>query len=247
MKRSEHIDYVLRDWAYRPGEVDARLARGSNGREVVQLRIDLGVLQMEVENRPDGTRPGGADTYYDFLVAAAIQQGDDFVLTEEQCQESDREFVQFYQRRLCWLALREYGRAMRDADHSLRFMDFCSKHSPNDEWTWSHEQYRPFILFHRTQAAAMAALDDDGPEKAVAELNEGVDRMKAFFDEHEASEKFEDDELVARLTQLRESVRDHFHVGRTLEERLKEAVESEQYELAAQLRDQISKRKGKTF
>ncbi len=245
MRRSEHIDHVLRDWPYRPGEVDARLVRGADGREVVQLRIDLGVLQLEVDNRPDGVRPHGADTYYDYLVAAAIQEGDEFVLNEEQCREADREFVQYYQRRLCWLALREYDRAVRDADHSLRFMDFCTKHSPGDEWTWSHEQYRPFILFHRTQAAAMAALDEDGPEKAVGELNEGVDRMRAFFEQHEATEKFEDDELVARLMQLRESVRDHFHLGRTLEEQLREAVESEQYERAAKLRDEISQRKRK--
>jgi hypothetical protein len=241
-KRSEHIDAILRDWEYRPGEVDARLTRGSDGREIVQLRIDLGVLQMEVEGRPDGSRPGGADTYFDFLVAAAIQEGDAFELTDEQCQDADREFVQFYQRRLCWLALREFKRAVRDADHSLAFMDFCTRHSPSDEWTWSHEQYRPFILFHRTQAAAMQALDEGGADLAIEALNDGLARMQAFFEEHDATDKFEDDDLVARLTQLRESVRDHFHVGQTLEERLRDAVDSEQYELAAKLRDQIARR-----
>lgn len=243
MKRKEHIDHILKNWEYSPGEVDARLARGDDGREVVQLRIDMGLLQMEVDGRPDGTRPQGAETYYDYLIAAAIQEGDEFELSEEQCGEADREFVQFYQRRLCWLALREYTRAVKDADHSLAFMDFCTKHSPSDEWTWSHEQYRPFILFHRTQAAAMASLDDDGPEGAIEKLNAGLTAIHAFFEEHEAEEKFEDDELVARLKNLRESVRDHYHVGRTLEERLKEAIAGEQYELAAQLRDQISMRK----
>ncbi|MBL9089878.1 MAG: UvrB/UvrC motif-containing protein [Planctomycetaceae bacterium] len=243
MRRKENIDHVLKNWEYQPGEVDARLTRGDDGREVVQLRIDMGLLQMEVDGRPDGARPQGAETYYDYLVAAAIQEGDEFRLSEEQCGEADREFVQFYQRRLCWLALREYQRAVKDADHSIAFMDFCTKHSPSEEWTWSHEQYRPFILFHRTQAAAMAALDDNGPEAAIAQLNDGLERIRAFFEEHEADEKFEDDELVARLRNLRESVRDHYHVGRTLEERLKEAIDGEQYELAAKLRDQISQRK----
>lgn len=243
MKRKEHIDHILKQWEYQPGEVDARLARGADGREVVQLRIDMGLLQMEVTGRPDGTRPQGAETYFDYLVAAAIQEGDDFQLSEEQCAEADREFVQYYQRRLCWLALREYSRAVRDADHSITFLDFCTKHSPSEEWTWSHEQYRPFILFHRTQAAAMAALDDDGPEIAIEELNQGLHKIRSFFEQHEAEEKYEDDELVSRLKSLRESVRDHYHVGRTLDERLKEAIAGEQYELAAKLRDQISLRK----
>lgn len=239
---NQHIDRILKQWPYRPGEVDARLVEGADGREVVQLRVDLGLLQMEVNGRPDGTRPGGADTYYDFLVAAAIAEGDEFELNEEQCGEADREFVQFYQRRICWLALREYRRAVRDADHNLSFMDFCAKHSPSDEWTASHEQYRPFILFHRTQAAALAEIDDGQAEKAIEALNHGLDKMQQFYVDHDAAERFEDDDLAERLQQLREAVRNEFHIDRTLEERLTEAVAAEEYELAAQLRDEIAKR-----
>jgi hypothetical protein len=239
---NQHIDRILKQWPYRPGEVDARLVEGADGREVVQLRVDLGLLQMEVNGRPDGTRPGGADTYYDFLVAAAIAEGDEFELSEEQCGEADREFVQFYQRRICWLALREYRRAVRDADHNLSFMDFCAKHSPSDEWTASHEQYRPFILFHRTQAAALAEIDDGQAEKAIEALNHGLDKMQQFYVDHDAAERFEDDDLAERLQQLREAVRNEFHIDRTLEERLTEAVAAEEYELAAQLRDEIAKR-----
>jgi hypothetical protein len=240
--KNQHIDRILKQWPYRPGEVDARLVEAGDGREVVQLRVDLGLLQMEVSGRPDGTRPHGAETYYDYLVASAIAEGDEFELTEDQCREADREFVQFYQRRICWLSLREYRRAVRDADHNLAFMDFCAKHSPSDEWTASHEQYRPFILFHRTQAAALAEIDDGQAEKAISELNEGLDRMKSFYVEHDAAERFEDDDLAERLQQLRDTVRNEFHIDRTLEERLTEAVAAEQYELAAQLRDEIAKR-----
>ena len=59
---------------------------------------------------------------------------------------------------------------------------------------------------------------------------------------NEAEEFFEENELVARLTELRESLRDHYKVGRTLQEQLDEAVEREQYELAAQLRDELARR-----
>jgi excinuclease UvrABC helicase subunit UvrB len=106
----------------------------------------------------------------------------------------------------------------------------------------SHEQYRPFILFHRTQAAALAALEDNGPEAAIEQINQGLNRMREFFVEHEADEQFDEDELVSRLDQLRESLRDHYHVGKTLGEQLAEAVASEQYELAARLRDEIARR-----
>ncbi|MEX0712999.1 MAG: UvrB/UvrC motif-containing protein [Pirellulales bacterium] len=242
MAKRRHIDHILREWQYEPGEVAARLVKGVDGRQVLQMRIDMGVLQLEVTGRPDGEHPAGAETYFDYLLAVAVHEGKDFVLTEEQCAEADREFVQFYQRRICWLALREFRRAVRDADHSLAFMDFVRSCSPNDQWTMSHEQYRPFILFHRTQAAALAELEERTPEAAIEEISQGLERMRRFFVEVEAEERFEDDELVDRLEQLRESLRKHYHVGRTLNEQLADAVASEEYERAARLRDEIARR-----
>ena len=55
-------------------------------------------------------------------------------------------------------------------------------------------------------------------------------------------EAYEEDEMVARLIHLRESLRKEYHVGKTLEEQLAEAVANEQYELAARLRDKIKNR-----
>ena len=157
MAATRDIDTLLKNWDFQPGEVNARLVKARNGREVLQMRVDMGLLQMETDLRPDGLRPHGAETYYDYLVSEVIREGGSFRLSKEQCAEADREFVQYYHRRLCWLSLREYRRAARDADHSLAFMDFVREHSPTEEWTISHEQYRPFVLFHRVQAAALAA------------------------------------------------------------------------------------------
>lgn len=239
MASPRNIDSLLRKWDFRPGEVNARLLKTRSGREVLQMRIDMGVVQMETDLRPDGQRPNGAETYYDYLVGEVIREGGGFRLTKEQCFESDREFIQFYQRRLCWLSLREYRRAARDADHSLAFMDFVREHSPDEEWTLSHEQYRPFVLFHRVQAGALAALQDDGPETAIGEINSGLARFRDLFARYDALEQYADDELVKRLEEMRESVRQRYDVGRTLDEQLAEAVKAENYELAAKIRDQI--------
>jgi hypothetical protein len=242
MARRQDIDFLLRNWSYEPGEVNASLVKASDGRQVLQMRIEMGVLQLEVTHRPDGERPGGAETYFDFLLGLAIHEGEDLELTEEQCNEVDREFIQYYHRRICWLSLREFRRAVRDADHSLALMDFVKDCSPSEEWTLSHEQYRPFILFHRTQAAALAMLEESSPEAAIEEINRGLARMKSFFDEFATDEVFEDDEMVQRLEELKESLREHYHVGRTLNERLADAIAAEQYELAARLRDEITRR-----
>ncbi len=243
--KSQHIDAILKAWPYEAGSVVARRVPGENGREVLQMRIELGLLQMEVEGRPDGYRPHGAETYYDYLLGQAMAEGDDFVLSEEQCEEVDREFVQFYHRRICWLAMREFAAARRDADHSLELMEFCTAHAPDEQWVLAHEQYRPYVLFHRTKASALAELDGAGPEAAVEEIERGLQVFEDLYAKYEAAHLLDEDELVARLEELKESIREHYGLGPSLAEELAQAIEAEQYERAAQLRDQIERRQAK--
>jgi hypothetical protein len=243
MSESEHIDELLRSWDYDPYSLSVRIASGHDGRDVLQMRIDMGILQMEMEGRPDGTRPEGFETYHDFLVQQTVKLGEEFVMSEDDCNEVDREFVQYYHRRICWLRLQNYDRAVEDANHTLNMMDFCKQHSPDEQWTLSHEQYRPFVMFHRTQAASLGKLDEDSAESAIQEINRGLDDLRSVFEEYEAEEQFEDDELVTRLLELRETLRREYNVGRTLQEQLADAVAAEEYELAARLRDELARRR----
>jgi len=241
MSRRQSIDQILREWPYDPGTVNVRLVRTDVDREVIQMRIDMGLLQLETTGRPDGDRPGGYETYFDYLVSQTFHD-EDFELSERHCQEVDREFVQFYHRRICWLTLRRYARAMADAEHTLNLMDFCAEHSPDEEWTMSHEQYRPFVLFHRIQASALDQLDHQSAEAAVHTINVGLEELRDLFAQHEVEEMFDESELAVRLSELREALRDRYQVGRTLQEQLEDAVAREQYELAAQLRDELVRR-----
>jgi hypothetical protein len=245
MSDSDSIEDVLRNWPYDPSDLRVRLIECEDGREVLQMRIDLGILQLETTKRPDGTRPHGAETYFDYLVEQAISFGDEFVMDDEQCAGVDREFVQFYHRRISWLSLKMYDRAVVDAEHTLSLMDFCRDHSPEEDWTLNHEQYRPFVMFHRAQAAALHAIGEkggDGPEYAIEILNENLNRFRQLYIDHDAESEFENDELVKRLEELRESLRDEHEIGRTLQERLEDAVASEHYETAAELRDELQRR-----
>ena len=207
MARRQDIDLFLRDWPYEPGEVIARLVRATDGRHVLQMRVEMGILQLETEGRPDGQRPHNSDTYFDYLRRVASIRSKSFELSSEQCAAADREFMQYYHRRICWLALREFRKATRDADHTLEFMDFVRAHSPDEEWTLSHEQYRPYVLFHRTQAATLAVLDEVEPEAAMQELAQGLNRFRDLFSEYEAEDQFDEDEMVKRLLELRDALR----------------------------------------
>ena len=244
----QDIDRALRGWEFKPGVVQARLVDASDGRQVLQMRADLGILQMELSGRPDGARPHNCSSYFDYLKhqaaqsRRAAQSQPSFKLSEEQCVEADREFVQFYHRRICWLALRNYDRAVADADHSLAFMDFVKQHSPSEEFTMSHEQYRGFVMFHRTQAAAALAIEKDDPEGAIDAIQNGLEGIRAFFEEHNLEERLDDDGMVQQLKKIQQQVRDLHGIEATLKEKLAEAVKNEEYETAARLRDALKKR-----
>ena len=238
-----HLDDLIQDWEFNPHTLNVRMVKGNDERDVIQMRVDMGVLQLETTGRPDGTVvEGDHPSYLEYLLEAVLKDPE-MELDEDQCMEVDREFMQFYHRRICWLRLQYYHRAVMDADHTLQLMDVSDRVSPDEEWTRSHEQYRPFVLFHRTQAAALGALEEEeSGEDAVQAINSGLETMRLFFVKHEAEEHFEEDELVVRLVELRETLRSEYEVGQTLKEKLSSAVEQEQYELAAKLRDELNRR-----
>ena len=112
------ISHLLDRWDYRPGDVMVRKINGRDGRTKLQLRVDLGILQMNTEGRPDGKRPNGHESFFDFLLsrldAHMSEEGSDtqFKLNSEQCIRLHLEALQFHHRYICMLQLEEQiGRA----------------------------------------------------------------------------------------------------------------------------------------
>jgi hypothetical protein len=250
------MDEAIQGWPYEPspGEVIAREVQARDGRTVLQIRVELGVLQLEVSGRPDGTRPHGFATYLDYLRyrASSAVRGNGpgaskapWRMTQDHCNAADREFVQFYHRRVAWLALMRYDKALRDADHTLALMDFVAEHGINDEYIASHERFRGLVLFHRNQAAAALALERRRPEEAIDIVREGIAQLARHQDEWFAGrdpDESPDQTLIEQLQILEQEIRKNFAVEKTLREQLDEAVACEDYERAARLRDQIRAR-----
>ena len=70
--RPQHIDHLLAGWPFSAGQILVRQIQGQDGRELLQMRVDMGIIQMEISNRPDGLQPEGFDTYYDYLASLSL-------------------------------------------------------------------------------------------------------------------------------------------------------------------------------
>jgi UvrB/uvrC motif len=247
------LDDVIQGWPYdpEPGEVLARELRARDGRSVLQIRVELGVLQLEITGRPDGTRPHGFATFLDYLRYSAASRGQvpggqapPWTMDQEHRDEADREFVQFFHRRSAWLSLRRYDKALLDADHTLALMDFVRRHGNDDDYIATHEQSRGLVQFHRTQAQALLAIERRRPEEAIDALREGMEKLathqRTWWDARETeSSESPNVSLIEQLRVFEQEVRKNYAVEKTLREQLDEAVAREDYEQAARLRDMI--------
>lgn len=219
-----------------------REVKGSEGRPLLQMRVDMGIIQMEQTGRPDGWKPEGFESYYDYLLSLSFAEGPDFQLDGQRCGEIDREFYQFYHRRICWLTLNRYEEAISDADHTLALMDFSAAYAPDPQWAMMHEQYRPFVMFHRIQALALVELEKSNARGAVEVIDQGLVSLRKLFEAYDSEEQFDDDTFVEKLEEMRDSIAKHYEIGPTLAEQLAQAIAAEQYELAAKLRDRLDRR-----
>src|SRR5438046_9472552 len=93
------LNTILQDWPHENGNVKVRKIAGLDGREKLQLRVDLGVLQMEMIGRPDGQRPHNCESLLDYhqkRAAREEQKGEAYELTAEQCAELQQEGSNYY-------------------------------------------------------------------------------------------------------------------------------------------------------
>ena len=213
MQGNLDIGPILEGWEYNPDRLSVRRIRGLDGKPKIQLRLDLGLLQMEVDGRPDGTRPFGETSllahYLKKLARYRAEHGMDqgFSLDEEDCQALRREMIQYYHRRISLLELREFERAASDAEHNLQVMDLIKRYASREEDRRASEGVRPFVLMHRTQARAMLMLQRQDYDGALQEVRDGIEQIEAFLVEHGLEEMIPRARELAFLRNWAERIR----------------------------------------
>jgi len=244
MKRSDDLSPILQRWEYDESRT-VRRVRAANGREVLQVRLPLGIEQYEINGRPDGLRPEGYESWLRCYQQKAQVFGPEFVLNQKDCERLQGEGVLYYYRYLLFFQIGEYSLCARDTARNLRLLDFVSKHSARRECAEGLEQYRPYILRMNVMARTLRGVKEKGDIRgAIRKLEQGIESIRrlpsieenAIFDfERERSIKSIQDLIRQFRTQLPTSRRD------LLKKQMEEAISREDYEKAATLRDQLRK------
>jgi len=239
---SQDLGPILQAWDYDPQHVNARWVEGDDAKLKVQLRVDLGVFQMELQDRPDGRRPHGCASllhYYILLEQTAPADTPALRLDEPACAALQQEMLQYYYRYTALFALRHFDGVIRDTEHNLRIIEFLGRHAP-EELGHVALPFFPHVRLMKARARAEKALAARQFAEAAAALESAREDIEAFVARHDIPEAV----LVPVRDTLRELTaglqkRQPRSPADRLREELDQAVAAENYERAALLRDRL--------
>src|SRR3954469_19147493 len=236
------LNFLLKDWPHESGSIKVRKILGLDGREKLQLRIDLGVLQMEITGRPDGQRPHNCESllqYHQRRAARAASRGDDYTLDVDGCNELQHEGIQYYHRYLSLFQINDFAGVIRDTQRNLDLFEFVALHTERDELVWSFQQFRPYVLMMNTRAKASILLGDGKFGEAMREIERGRDAIQEFFQQSNFPELAQKSSELAFLEEWLEEVSSKRPLTKLeiMQREMEVAVESELYERAAALGD----------
>ncbi len=268
---------LFEEWPFESGQITVRLIEGADGNTKIQVRLDLGLLQMSTENRPDGKRPHGFDSLLEYYESKIDQDALDndpedsrtgkddeeqFLektqfdrqseenesnrastrfLSVEDCRSLREEAQQYYHRYIAMLVLEDYEAVVRDTSRNLRVLNLFRDHALNEDDMHAMESHRPYIMMMRARSLASQALKSEENKAAILAIDEGLEALKQYFGAAEQPELYDESGEVAMLKDMRDSLIPKLPVSQRAElrQRLEAAIVSENFELAAILRDEI--------
>lgn len=242
------ISPLLSEWEYQPGQIGVRQFKGKDGIQKIQLRVDLGVLQMNAHGRPDGKTPYSYESLLEYFEARLAKyrkahNGDDegFELGPEDCSRMQQEAIQYHHRYICLFQLQDYAGVVRDTKRNLKVFDLVENYAVSEELAWSLQQFRPQVLMMLSRARGSMALESSDYPEAIGAVKNGLEQLREFYQKHgkldlvEQSGEIQSLELWLKELQTKRPLTKR----EKLEFALSEAIRREDYEEAAKVRDTL--------
>jgi hypothetical protein len=239
------ITDILKEWEF-DSDNQIRIIQADDGRQVLQVRQPLGIEQYELDGRPDGREPFGRPTMLDEIRARlethrGTHGGDEgFQISHEDFTALQSEGLLFYFRYLVLFQIGDFVRTSRDTEHNLALCDLVERHAESDEDRKELLQHRPYIVRMNAISRAMISLHKEMKAAAEEILAGAIHAIEGMAEIDTPAFQFERlrslNYLKATLKQIHEK---RASPAEALKAELATAVDEEDYERAAALRDRI--------
>ena len=194
----------------RPRRTPGTIVAGIDGRDKIQMRTDLGLIQMELDGPPRrpprGRRrvaPGRARG------PGPRRRGRRRVLRARHrhaVRALMREGLQYYHRYLAAFHLQRYDLVVRDTERNLRLFAFVVRHATRQRDKLEFDRFRPYVTMMHTRARAARPWPATTTRRPWPRSTRGSSGIRAFLREYGQSEQEAECFELGFLLRLRREV-----------------------------------------
>ena len=199
-----------------------------------------------MNGRPDGYRPHEMDSALEFYLqkfarAKAAGNEAEFELSARDCAELFGEGTLYYFRYLRLFQLRRWAETMRDTARNRQLFDFVHRYAAREGDREYLEKWRPYLLRMNAAVSGLHCLEQGDAPKALKIIQSGGEQIAALEEMEDDTFRFERERSLAALRQLEKQIQQKQPVApvELLQRQLRRAIERQEFERAAELRDQI--------
>jgi hypothetical protein len=206
---SKDISNTLSGWDFSPDRINVRIVAGDDGRDKIQLRLDLGLLQMEFDGRPDGQRIKDCDSWLEYFQRrqqahdTRHPDGPPFGLESDDCGRLLREGVQYYHRYVSFWHLERYELCARDTNRNLRLFAFVREYARSPQDKLMFDQYRPYVTMMHARAVATPLVSLSDFDAALNVINAGIAGINQFLNDYDQQDNAENCPELKQLLEWR--------------------------------------------
>ena len=191
-----------------------RVLQIEDEREVVVVQPNaFTISRIYATGRPDGMRPHGVDSYYDYffekLRTYEEQHGtrDGFQLELEEWETLFEESFHRYTRYLLFAGIKRWEDVLRDTAANLDVTNLARECAPADT-AWRSYQYKGYMLMMHSIAKAELSLQEDDTAAALQHIDAGIQQIGEFCGEclreaHGEAENITRERYLSNLIEFR--------------------------------------------
>ena len=185
-----------------------------DGREVVVVQPNaFTISRIYATGRPDGMRPHGVDSYYDYFFARLKDYEEEngtregFQLESEEWEILFEESFHRYTRYLLFAGIKRWKDVQRDTATNIAVTNLARQHAPS-EIAWRSYQYKGYMLMMHSIANAELSLQEDDAATALQHIDTGIQQIGEFCgeclrEEHGEAENITRERYLSNLIEFR--------------------------------------------
>ena len=185
-----------------------------DGREVIVVQPNaFTISRIYATGRPDGMRPHGVDSYYDYFFAKLQtyqeENGtrDGFELTPDEWDILFEESFHRYTRYLLFAGIKRWEDVKRDTAANIAVTNLARECAPNDI-AWQSYQYKGYMIMMHSIANAELSLQEGDADAALQDIDAGIQQIGEFCgeclrEEHGETENITRERYLSNLIEFR--------------------------------------------